>query len=108
MLAVATDHPNDVIIGTLLAKRPAINVKSNVNETALAWSAKFKYPSIMAAISEASPGIAAPELISVSRQRANSNNPQDASEKGIDLLQKTSGTFFKQSGCVVGPAQLWH
>jgi uncharacterized protein len=37
MLAVATDHPNDVIVGTLLAKRPDMNVKSQANETALAW-----------------------------------------------------------------------
>jgi hypothetical protein len=105
MLAVATDHPNDVVIGTLLAKRPNMNVKSNANETALAWSAKFKHPSIVAALSAASPGIATPELISVSGQRADSNNPQDASEKGIALLQKASGTFFKESGCVSCHAQ---
>ncbi|HEY7304252.1 MAG TPA: ankyrin repeat domain-containing protein [Bryobacteraceae bacterium] len=105
MLAVATDHPNDIIIGTLLAKRPKMNVKSNADETALAWSAKFRYPSILAAVSEASSGMADPALIPVSSPRGNSNSPQEASEKGISLLQNASGKFFKQSGCVSCHAQ---
>ncbi|HEY7211700.1 MAG TPA: ankyrin repeat domain-containing protein [Bryobacteraceae bacterium] len=105
MLAIATDHPNDVIVGMLLAKGPAMDAKSNANETALAWSAKFKYPPLVAAIGEMSAESAAPALTSVSGTHANVNNAQIASERGISLLQRASGTFFKNSGCVSCHAQ---
>jgi ankyrin repeat protein len=105
MLAVATDHPNDKVIGSLLAKRPKMNLKSNANETAVAWSYKFRSPSILAALNAASPDSPAPKIIPVASTRANGNSPQEASEKGISLLQNTSATFFKQSGCVSCHAQ---
>lgn len=105
MFAVATDHPNDVVIGTLLAKQPAMDVKSNANETALTWSAKFKNPAILAALNETSPRVAEPAFIPVSASRAEASSAQAASEKGIALLQKASGTFFKESGCVSCHAQ---
>lgn len=105
MLAVATDHPNYAVINALLAKHPKMDVKSKANETALAWSAKFQDPSVLAAVSQASPSFAAPTLTPVSVPRANGNRPQDASEKGIALLQKSSATFFQQSGCVSCHAQ---
>ena len=105
MFSVATDHPNQVVIGTLLAKRPAMDVKSSANETALAWSTKFNNPLILAAINEVSPGVAGASVTSVSEPRVNGNSAQEASEEGISLLQKASGTFFKQSGCVSCHAQ---
>ena len=105
MLAVATDHPNDMVVGMLLAKRPAMDVKSNANETALTWSAKFKYPSIVAAVSEASSKDGEPALLPVYGPRANWKSTQDAGERGIALIQKASGTFFKESGCVSCHAQ---
>jgi ankyrin repeat protein len=105
MLAVATDHPNDVIVGTLLAKRPALDAKSNLNETAQTWSLKFKFPSILAALNEVSTADATPSLLAVSARSAAANSPREASEKGIALIQNTSGTFFKKSGCVSCHAQ---
>lgn len=105
MLAVATDHPNAVVIGTLLARRPKMSLKSNANETALAWSHKFRSPSILAAVREASTDSQPPKVIPVSSPRGNENSPQKASEKGISLLQNTSASFFKQSGCISCHAQ---
>jgi ankyrin repeat protein len=100
MFAVATDHPNDVSIRTLLAKRPAIDVKSNANETAFEWSAKFQNPSIMTAIREALPAIETVNGKTADAPPDNTNDVQKASAKGIALLQRTTGTFFKESGCV--------
>jgi ankyrin repeat protein len=105
MLAIATDHPNDVIIGSLLAKRPVMDAKSNANETVLAWATKFKYPPILAAVSDTSSGFAAPKFTPVLAPPANASSVQNASEKGISLLQKASATFFEQSACVSCHAQ---
>ena len=105
MLAIATDHPNDLVISSLLAKKLAMSTKSNTNETAAVWSAKFNYPALSGAVPENLPGGIQPSLISISAARARANDPQNASEKGIALLQKASGTFFKQSGCASCHAQ---
>jgi hypothetical protein len=105
MFAIATDHPNEAIIGTLLAKRPAIDVRSNANETALAWSAKFQYPSILAAITEVSAGVDAPVPVVAATQQGGRGDIEDAAGKSIALLQNASGKFFKESGCVSCHAQ---
>jgi ankyrin repeat protein len=104
MFAVATDHPNQVVVGTLLARRPAIDMKSTANETALSWSAKFNNPPILAAINEVSPLLSEKSANATSSPRSGTN-PQQASEKGISLLQNASGTFFKRSGCFSCHAQ---
>jgi hypothetical protein len=82
-----------------------MDVKSTANETALGWAAKFKDPGVFPAITEASPGMAAPTVTPISVSRASWTSAQEGSEKGISMLQKASGTFFKESGCVSCHAQ---
>jgi ankyrin repeat protein len=104
MLAVATDHPNETIIRMLLEKRPAMDAKSNANETALDWAAKFQNPSILPMIRKASAGVELAKRDPVTPQLAK-RDVREAVAKSVDLLQKTSVTFLKEGGCVGCHAQ---
>jgi ankyrin repeat protein len=105
MLAVATDHPNDATIAMLLARGAATKVKSKANETALDWEAKFRDPSILAAVTKASPGMKASTPVAAAVQNGNSNDLRNAVQKSVGLLETSSKTFFKESGCVSCHAQ---
>lgn len=105
MLAVATDHPDEKIVRMLLDKGADTRVKSNIGETPLAWAAKFRNPSILAAIKAASAGIEVPNAKPAASQPCEDSVSEKAVEKSIDLLQKASRTFFQQSGCIACHSQ---
>ena len=98
MLAVATDHANETIVKLLLARKPALDVKSKAGETAWMWAAKFQHPAILPAIQAASAGLEAPHLSPVSAERAGNKDPRVAAEKALALMQKTDSTFLKNGG----------
>jgi ankyrin repeat protein len=100
MLAIATDHPNETAIRMILAKQPAMDVKSKDGETALDWAAKFRVPSIMAQVSEASQGMEPAKRAWPKLELAHAKSAQEAAQKGLSVVQKTTSSFFKEGGCV--------
>lgn len=100
MLAVATDHPNRDIIKLLVAKRPDTKIKSKAGETALDWALKFKDPEIVAAVREASPGVAPLERGSAATALAKAGSPRAAVGRSLPLLQKAGVSMLAEGGCI--------
>src|SRR5688572_9120255 len=99
MLAVASDHANEKIVRMLLAKSAVADVKSKAGETALDWALKFRQPVILDLIQSASRGIepAIPAPVSISHAK---RDVRSAVKKGVDLMQSSYTSFFREGGCV--------
>jgi len=100
MLAVATDHPNRDIVRLLLSKHPDTKIKSKAGETALDWALKFEDQAIVAAVREASPGVAPMKRDVVAPALAKAATPLAAMQKSLPLLQKSGVTMFAEGGCI--------
>ncbi len=105
MLAVATDHPNETTVRMLLERKPDMSIKSKAGETAMDWAAKYRQPTIMAAIAEASKGIQAKKAAEMPFERAHAKTPQEAVARSLAVMQKTNVSFFKEGGCISCHAQ---
>jgi ankyrin repeat protein len=103
MLAVATDHQNPETVRALLAAGANVNVKSLAGETALDWARKFGATPIAGMLTRAgaqgSPlrpiEIAEPAPVEMAR----------AAERGLSLIERTSGRYFATAGCAACHAQ---
>lgn len=104
MLAIATDRPHEGIIRMLLAKGASTDPKSNANETALHWAAKFQHPSILPVVRKASPEIELANLKPVAAPHAD-RGVREAVAKSVTLLQKTNVAFLREGGCISCHAQ---
>lgn len=104
MLAVGTDHPDARVIRLLLEKGADPAIKSKTGETAADWARKFNHPEVLAAfgIERKQTANAAALLPASSNKRP---EPKEAAAKAIALVQRTSGSFFKEGGCVSCHAQ---
>jgi ankyrin repeat protein len=99
MLAVASDHANEKIVRMLLAKSPAVDVRSKHGESALDWALKIQDPVILPLIRKASPGVepAPQKPVPVSLARLDARS---AVTRGVDIMQRSYTTFFREGGCV--------
>ena len=99
MLAVASEKQDLAAVKLLLKAGADVNAKSNMGETALDWAMKFGNAQVIATLraAKAIPGdpFAAPE-----RKPASARTPSQAVQIAMNVLQKGSTEFFKQSGCV--------
>ena len=102
MLAVSSDRPDPRAIRLLLEKGADPAIKSELGESSLDWAKKFADPEIMKLLGINRAQAAA--LLQPSAER-NSGNAKEAVEKSLSLLQQTSGTFFREGGCVSCHAQ---
>ncbi|MGI8990236.1 MAG: ankyrin repeat domain-containing protein [Bryobacteraceae bacterium] len=104
MLAISTDHPNVTVVRLLLEHGADAKIKDLNGETALDWAAKFRFAPVMQALGvEANRADTAAALLPASGRKT--ADAKQALEKSIALLQRTSGTFFKEGGCVSCHAQ---
>jgi hypothetical protein len=105
MLSVASDHADPEVLRLLLTRRPDVNIRSNSGETALAWARKFQYPPIMSQIERASLGEKVPRAPDFEVQLADTHDARSAAAKGLELIQRTTASFFREGGCVSCHAQ---
>jgi ankyrin repeat protein len=99
MLAVASETQDVGVLKLLLRAGADVNVVSNSGETALDWAEKFGDRSVLAALRASGAKTGMPyEAPQPPRERW--SDPKESLEKSIDLLQRSSSEFFKQSGCV--------
>ncbi len=103
MLAVASDHADARVVRLLLDKGADANIKSKLGESALDWAKKVGNVEVLKAlgIDQPRPGDA---LLKPADGRK-TPTPKEAVEKSLAMLQRTSGTFFKEGGCVSCHAQ---
>jgi ankyrin repeat protein len=99
MLAVGSDTQDVEVVNLLLAAKPDVNARSAVGETALDWALKYNNPAVLETLRKAGATPLA-EYAPPKRKAADAPAPARAVERSLALLQKSSGEFFKQSGCV--------
>jgi hypothetical protein len=99
IFSCATEYPSGDIVRTLLAAGADVNAKDSDGESALDWAEKFGNPMVLAELRKAGaerqkqyqqpkqPGVPALE-------------PSGALARSMALLERSSGEFFRQSGCV--------
>lgn len=103
MLAIACDHADARVVRLLLEKGADAKLKERDGESAVDWAKKFNYSPVLQALdlSPKQPGAAT--VLPV--QGREPFSPKQAVEKSVALLQRSSGTFFKEGGCVACHAQ---
>jgi ankyrin repeat protein len=104
MLAIATDRPNPATVKLLLSKGADAAIKSKDGETALDWAQKFNYQPVLKALGIDHAGNNQPVATLHAADR-NASPPAVAVQKGLQILQRTSGTFFNEGGCFACHAQ---
>ena len=92
MLALALDHPDKRVMRLLIDHGADLNLKSKAGETALDWARKFNDPEILKAFGQTA------AVMKVSFN-AHPMRPAEAVQKGVDLLERTSASFFVEGGC---------
>ncbi len=99
IFAVATEFAAPEIVQTLLKAGADVNARDSSGESALDWAEKFGYPDVIGALKKAGAKQSAASTIP---KRPDSARPEPAValSRSVELLQKTSTEFFKQSGCV--------
>ncbi|HLK20465.1 MAG TPA: ankyrin repeat domain-containing protein, partial [Bryobacteraceae bacterium] len=102
MLAVTTDRPDTGSIRLLLAKGASKNIKSKDGETAVDWAKKLNNPGVLALL-----GVEPREVASVAvpASEVKLDSPREAAAKSLALVQRSSGGFFQEGGCVSCHAQ---
>jgi ankyrin repeat protein len=99
MLALASEAQNLDRVNLLLNSRADVAAKSNVGETPLDWALKYGHPAIIETLQAKgaprgdAPAPAPPATGPVLPIR-------EAVQSSAALLARTSGEFFRQSGCV--------
>jgi ankyrin repeat protein len=104
MLAVASDHPDPRVVRLLLDKGADPAIKSKNGENAADWAKRFAYAPVFEILG-ASKMQAAVQPVFTPAAGKKMPGPREAVEKSIQLLQRTSKTFFTEGGCVACHAQ---
>jgi ankyrin repeat protein len=104
MLAIGTDRPDVSVVRLLLERGADANVKSKAGETAADWARKFNNAPVLDALGLPKNQVAtAPVALPAGETKLGS--PKEAAARSLALLQRTSGSFFKEGGCVSCHAQ---
>jgi len=104
MLAIATDHADPLVVKLLLERGSDPSRKDREGQSAMDWARKYNAPAILrefglqAAKAQLSRVIIPASLITA-------RTPRAAMQRGAEILQSTSATFFKEGGCASCHAQ---
>jgi hypothetical protein len=97
MLAVSSDRPDARVIRLLLDKGADPGMKSKLGESSLDWAKKLGNVEVMRLLDlDKTQALAA--VLQPSAEHK-SGSATEAVEKSLSLLQRTSGTFFREGGC---------
>jgi ankyrin repeat protein len=97
--AVATEYPNPNIVRMLIKAGADVNARDDARETPLDWAGKFGYPEVIAILKKADAQGGVP-YEPPARPAGEPPTPRAALTRSAALLESSSTTFFKNSGCV--------
>jgi ankyrin repeat protein len=100
MLAVASETQDMKVVERLLKAGADVNARSAAGETALDWANRFGSRPVIALLRSAGAREGAPLVTPAAPNPAGSRDARKALENSIDLLQRSSTEFFRESGCV--------
>jgi ankyrin repeat protein len=103
MLAVSSDRANPAVIRLLLDNGADPGIQSKLGENSRNWAQKFGDADILKLLSIQR--TQAPSAVLRPLAERKSENTKEAVEKSLALLQRTSGAFFREGGCVACHAQ---
>ena len=104
--AIATDRSNPTIIRMLVAAGADPELKSNVDEDAVAWAQKFQTPGVLAALKVRASGTSTPLPIRTTIATGrDSMSARSAVERSLPLLRTGADRTSSDGGCVACHAQ---
>ena len=99
VFAIAQEQQNPEIVRILIAAGADVNRRAKTGESALDWAEKFGNPDVIAALKKAGATNGA-AYHAPAQPEGQPPNLKLALARSVDLLQRSSAGFFKQSGCV--------
>ena len=101
MLALGAGSPRPACCAYAAGTRRGSEDQVEGGETALDWARKFNHPEVLKALNTEPTVIRAAFNSTAINQSTPTSmpRPQEAVQKSVDLLQRTSTTFFIQGGC---------
>jgi ankyrin repeat protein len=103
MTAVATDHGDPAIVRALIAKGADLAAKDLNGETALDWALKAGTTQEVAMLRRAGAPASAPAPLNI--PAASPATAHASVQRGVTVLERTSGTFFERGACGACHAQ---
>lgn len=100
MLAVSTDRQDAAVIQMLLEHGADLTIKSKLGETAGDWASRFALPAGTRLLK-----LAAVDKPQVSTAGGRMLDTKVAAQRAVALIEKSSWSFFANSGCVSCHAQ---
>jgi hypothetical protein len=104
MLAVATDHPDARVVRLLLDRGSDANHQDREGLSTIDWANKYNNPAILRELGLSSVKLQ-PLRVIIPTSLLGGGDPRAAAARGTGLLERTSGTFFKEGGCASCHAQ---
>ena len=104
MLAIATDHADPRVVRLLLARGADPNRKDRDGASASDWARRFNNPAVLREMNlQASKP--APGRVMIPVSLTGTPGARAAAARSIQLLERTSATFFREGGCGACHAQ---
>ena len=98
MLAIASDHADPRSVRLLLDRGADPALKDRDGQSALDWARKFNAPAIVRELGIPHQKVEPPRII-IPTAILGKLDPKPAAARSVDLLQRASGSFFKEGGC---------
>ncbi|MCU1234291.1 MAG: Ankyrin [Candidatus Solibacter sp.] len=98
MLAIATDHADPRTVRLLIERGADVNKKDREGQTAFDWAKKFNAPAILRELGLPHQRVE-PSRVIIPTAILGKLDPKPAAARSVELLQRASGSFFKEGGC---------
>lgn len=96
MFALSAEHPKIINAKLLLARGAKLDLKMTSGDTAADWAHRSRYPQAVALMKRAPRSAAQADQTAAP---APAPSAQEAAQRALALLDKSTGSFFVQSGC---------
>jgi len=100
MLAVASEHSRPQTIKLLLSRQADIDAVSEAGESALDWALKLDDPSVLRVLERFGAEQHRPAPPPAEASANSERTARQAAELGLALVQRSSDSFYRESGCV--------